>query len=86
MKLKGPEEKKPKRLNLVVAPEVLAPLEGYQAYYRHTYGVEIDFGEMIVQLASLTVASDPAFKRWRREKERGDTSGRKTSDLIASRG
>ena len=86
MKLKGPEERKPRRLNLIVAPEVVAPLEGYQAYYRHTYGVEIDFGEMIVQLASLTVASDPAFKRWRREKEQGAAPGRKTSDPIASGG
>ena len=70
MKLKGPEEKKAKRLNLVVAPEHLDPLERYQAYYRDTYGEQIDFGEMIVQLAAVTMDADRGFKRWRRENSR----------------
>lgn len=74
MKLKGPEEKKAKRLNLVVAPNHLLLLERYQAYYRDTYGEEIDFGEMIVQLAAVTIDADRAFKRWNREKSRSDVA------------
>ncbi len=68
MKLRGPEERKAKRLNLAIEPEHLLPLERYRAYYGDTYGKEIDFGEMIVQLASVTIDSDRAFRRWKREK------------------
>ena len=68
MKLRGPEERKAKRLNVVVEPERLVALERYGAYYRDTYGEEIDFGEMIVQLASVTIDSDRAFRGWKREK------------------
>ncbi len=68
MKLRGPEERKAKRLSVVVEPEHLVLLERYRAYYRDMYGEEIDFGEMMVQLAAASVDSDRTFKQWSRQR------------------